>query len=122
MASIEDAPERMLRAWADAGIISSARYVEEMARRHPTCETRILAFPNGETMTLFEPDRMHVAAPPLDYAIEHELAADLDIPDLDRIEAMFDDDDRPNPAPGAWIVGFFLATVAIAGVLIWRSL
>ncbi|TIT28991.1 MAG: hypothetical protein E5W76_31140 [Mesorhizobium sp.] len=100
MSKIEDAPEGMLRAWADAGVISSARYVEELERRRTT-------------------GRLFVdQVPPLDYALDRE----LDIPGLELADFAIDDGDVvPNPAPGAWLVAFFLATVVIAVALIWRS-
>lgn len=99
--SIEDAPEGTLRAWADAGVISSARYVEEMERRR------------GATRQTIK------ATPPLDYALDRE----LEVPGLAVLDFTGDDDDGvPNPAPGAWLVSFFVSTVVIAAALIWRSL
>ncbi|TIU02373.1 MAG: hypothetical protein E5W43_01120 [Mesorhizobium sp.] len=100
MSKIEDAPEGMLRAWADAGVISSARYVEEMERRR------------GAARQTIQP------TPPLDYALDRE----LDVPGLAVLDFGDDDDGVPNPAPGAWLVFFFLSTVVIATALIWRSL
>ncbi|TGP22338.1 MULTISPECIES: hypothetical protein [unclassified Mesorhizobium] len=99
--SIEDAPEGILRAWADAGVISSARYVEEMERRR------------GAARQTVEP------TPPLDYALDRE----LDIPGIAVLDFVSDQDDGiPNPRPGAWLVFFFVSTVLIAGGLIWRIL
>ncbi|ESY89059.1 hypothetical protein X739_00775 [Mesorhizobium sp. LNHC220B00] len=115
MADIKEVSDRTLRAWADCRVISSARYVDEMQRRRATRETRILTFPDGGTVELFGPDRVHVDAPPLDYELDEELA----VPSL----AAGDDDEAiPNPAPGAWLVFFCASTVIIAVSLIWRSL
>lgn len=55
--SIRAVSDGQLRAWADAGVISSARFVDEMSRR------------SEERRQVIEP-------PPLDY----DLGADLDIP------------------------------------------
>ncbi|TGP28242.1 hypothetical protein EN875_032310 [Mesorhizobium sp. M2D.F.Ca.ET.232.01.1.1] len=118
MRTIETAPEGMLRAWADAGVISSARYVEEMERRRRAYETRTLTLPTGETMELFG-QRKSIQAPPLDYALEQELAADLDIPDLDRIEALFDDGVPAGPMPLAVRVVLAIAVV-MGAVALWR--
>lgn len=115
MSSIEDAPDGMLRAWADSGVISSARYVDEMERRRGLRAV-------GEPM----PVRTHIdPAPPLDYALEQDLAADLDIPRLDRIEAMFEDGAPVGPLPPAvrviLAVAAGIVVIAIFMVLPWRG-
>jgi hypothetical protein len=61
--------------------------------------------------------RAVIEAPPLDYALDDELA----IPHLHHDAADFDDDDSggvPNPAPGAWLMFFVMATVVIAVALL----
>ncbi len=94
MADIKDAPENMLRSWADAGVISSARYVEEIDRRA---------------------GRIAMTAPPLDYALDDELA----IPGLDAFE---DPDAETVPAPPAlmWITGIIAVLFVIALVMVLR--
>lgn len=101
MSKIEDAPSGMLRAWADAGVISSARYVEEMERRRAAAGVTI---------------RQVIEAPPLDYALEQ----DLDIPDLDRIEAMFDDG-VAAPFPFGWLAILMMSTVIVGIALLVGS-
>ncbi|RWH31615.1 hypothetical protein [Mesorhizobium sp.] len=95
MSSIEDAPEGMLRAWADAGVISSARYVEEMERRRAD---RTIVLPT----------------PPLDYALEHE----LDIPDLEFADFAAGDDEG-TPAPRSVYTVIIIAAV-LFGIALWR--
>ncbi|PWJ93580.1 hypothetical protein C8D77_101259 [Mesorhizobium loti] len=103
MTDIKDTPENMLRAWADAGVISSARFVEEMERR------------NGRTT---------MTAPPLDYALDDELAISFlhhdDFPGLDLSD--FDDDTIGPlllPPPVKWIA-LIAATLII--VAVWMVL
>lgn len=112
MSSIKDAPEGMLRAWADAGVISSARYVDEMERRRGLRAV-------GEPM----PARVAAASP--HYALEQELAAYLDIPDLDRVEAIFEDGAPVSPLPPAvrviLAIAAAIAIIAIFMVLPWRG-
>lgn len=55
--ALENISDGMLRAWADCGVISSARYVEEVERRRKA-----------------QVQRVAVEAPPLDYALDDELA------------------------------------------------
>ncbi|TPL40650.1 hypothetical protein [Mesorhizobium sp. B2-4-6] len=108
MPSIKDAPVGMLRAWADAKVISSARYVEEMERRRGLRAV-------GEPM----PIRVRVEAPPLDYALDDELA----IPGIDVLDFAGDHEPSgPVPAPSlaVWVVGGIAAgliVVALAMVL-----
>jgi hypothetical protein len=52
--ALEDISDGMLRAWAECGVISSARYVEEVERRR-------------------QAQRIAVEAPPRDYALDDEL-------------------------------------------------
>lgn len=54
--ALEDISDGVLRAWADCGVISSARYVEEVERRRHT-----------------QAQRIAVEAPPRDYALDDEL-------------------------------------------------
>lgn len=102
MADIKDAPENMLRAWADCGIISSARFVEEMDRRA---------------------GRVTVDAPPLDYTLDDDLAIpflhhdgfqDLDLSDFN------DDPIGPVPKVASWILAAAVTSVvAIALWVVW---
>lgn len=88
MTDIKDAPENMLRAWADAGVISSARFVEEMDRRA---------------------GRITMTAPPLDYALDDELTIEIDF-DID------DDPIGPMPPPPAvkWIALIAASLIILA--------
>ncbi|MER8762849.1 hypothetical protein [Mesorhizobium sp. M0968] len=99
MASIEDVSDGMLRAWADCGVISSARYVEEVERRRS-------AYP-----------RMVIQdAPPLDCAIDDELV----IPDID-FDLSESTDVSIDAAPTAvkWVA---LIAAALIVVAVWMVL
>ncbi|TJV51113.1 MAG: hypothetical protein E5Y01_16120 [Mesorhizobium sp.] len=97
MSKIEDAPEGMLRAWADAGVISSARYVEEVERRRVD---RTIVVPT----------------PPLDYALDDE----LDIPGIEFADFTAGDDEG-EPAPRSVYVVIIIAAV-LFGIALWRIL
>ncbi|TPM19811.1 hypothetical protein [Mesorhizobium sp. B2-3-6] len=104
MASLSEIPEGDLRAMADCRAISSARFVEEMERR--AC-------------------RATVDAPPLDYALDDELAVPflhhdnflgLDLSDFN------DDPIGPMPPPPrvVWLVAIAATSViAIALCMVW---
>ncbi|TPJ57047.1 hypothetical protein FJ443_30360 [Mesorhizobium sp. B2-6-1] len=106
MASIGNIPKGMLRAWADHGVISSATYVDEMNRRRGIKQEIDLV-------------------PPLDYALDDDLAIpflhhdnslDLDLSDFN------DDPIGPMPPPPrvVWLLAFAAtAVVAIALWLVW---
>ncbi|MBA1141733.1 hypothetical protein [Mesorhizobium neociceri] len=100
MTDIKDTPENMLRAWADAGVISSARFVEEMDRRA---------------------GRITIVAPPLDYALDDELS----IQGVKLTMADFAEDDAaPMPPPAVkWIalIAAVLIIVCLAMVLPWKG-
>ncbi|MER8387266.1 hypothetical protein NKH14_17415 [Mesorhizobium sp. M1380] len=101
MASIEEVSDGMLRAWADCGVMSSARYVEEMERRRSAYPRKIV-----------------YDAPPLDYALDDEIA----IPGIDFDLAGFADDSiGPMPSPPAvkWIA---LVAAALIMLAIWLVL
>lgn len=101
MASIGEVSDGMLRAWADCGVISSARYVEEVERRRS-------AYPR----------KLVLDAPPLDYALDDEIA----IPDIDFDLADFADGSiGPMPPPLAvkWIA---LVAAVLIILAIWLVL
>ncbi|MER8616018.1 hypothetical protein NKG99_04055 [Mesorhizobium sp. M1409] len=101
MADIKDVTDGMLRAWADCGVISSATYVEEVERRRSP-----------------HPRLLVNDAPPLDYAVDDELAIPYlhhDFPDMDPGPA------GPMPPPPAvkW-VALIAATLII--IALWMVL
>lgn len=90
MADIKDLPDGELRALADCRAISSADYVDEMDRRA---------------------GRVVIDAPPLDYALDDELA----IPYLHH-DHVVTGDEETQPAPPAlmWIAGIVATLVVVA--------
>lgn len=87
-----DIPEPMLRAWADARVISSARYIDEVERRRKESERGNI-----------------IVVPPLDYDVDLDLELGIYSPEL------LDEVEPPVEAAPMFTVVERVLTGAIAG-------
>lgn len=126
MADIKEVSDRTLRAWADCRVISSARYVEEINRRagglllpadiaaHARAMFR--DYPDGRVVD-GDPVRIPMKTPPLDYALDDDLA----IPYLHH-DLIVTGDEETQPAPPAlmFIAGIVAVLLAVALWMVFR--